>query len=72
MRGLVVCWMAGVLHAKSMCQDTLFIAVNIVDRILDIMQASRDYLQLLGVTSLLIAAKCVSIKHHTFEYVQFL
>lgn len=44
----------------KLCQDTLYIAVNIVDRVLDVMQASRDYLQLLGITTILIASKLVS------------
>ncbi|XP_052101653.1 cyclin-O-like [Mytilus californianus] len=57
MRGLLVSWMTGVHHQMKLCQDTLFIAVNIVDRVLDVMQASRDYLQLLGITTILIASK---------------
>ncbi|XP_060067243.1 G2/mitotic-specific cyclin-B1-like [Ylistrum balloti] len=61
MRGLLISWMTGVHHQLIMCQDSLFVAVNIVDRILDIMHASRDYLQLLGIASLLIAAKCEEV-----------
>ena len=59
MRGLLVSWMTGVHHQMKLCQDTLFISVNILDRVLDLMQASRDYLQLLGVTTILIASKLV-------------
>lgn len=61
MRGLLISWLTGLHHQLNLCQDTLFVAVNIVDRVLDLMQASRDYLQLLGITSLLIACKSVSI-----------
>ena len=59
MRGLLVSWITGVHHQMKLCQDTLFISINIVDRVLDLMQASRDYLQLLGITTILIASKLV-------------
>lgn len=59
MRGLLISWLTGVHHQLNLWQDTLFVAVNVVDRVLDLMQASRDYLQLLGITSLLIACKSV-------------
>lgn len=59
-RGLLVTWMTQIHHQLTLCQDTLFIAVNIVDRVLDVMQTSRDYLQLLGVTAILLASKLVS------------
>ncbi|KAK3097913.1 hypothetical protein FSP39_014390 [Pinctada imbricata] len=61
MRGLLISWMIGLHHHLNLSQDTLFIAVNIVDRVLDIMQASRDYLQLLGITAILIASKVEDI-----------
>ncbi|XP_062607164.1 cyclin-O-like [Saccostrea cucullata] len=61
MRGLLISWLTGIHHQLNLCQDTLFVAVNIVDRVLDLMQASRDYLQLLGITSLLIACKSEEI-----------
>ncbi|XP_069136632.1 cyclin-A2-like isoform X2 [Argopecten irradians] len=61
MRGLLISWMTGIHHQLSMRQDSLFVAVNIIDRILDIMHASRDYLQLLGISALLIAAKCEEV-----------
>ncbi|KAL5003957.1 hypothetical protein ScPMuIL_017413 [Solemya velum] len=57
MRGLLVSWLTRLHHQLSLCQDTLFLAVNIVDRILDVMRVSLDCLQLLGVTSLLISSK---------------
>nr|XP_022334935.1 cyclin-O-like [Crassostrea virginica] len=61
MRGLLISWLTGLHHQLNLSQDTLFVAVNIVDRVLDLMQASRDYLQLLGITSLLIACKSEEI-----------
>lgn len=67
MRGLLINWLTGLHHQLNLCQDTLFVTVNIVDRVLDLMQASRDYLQLLGITSLLIACKSVS----TFKSFEF-
>ncbi|XP_011437783.3 cyclin-O [Magallana gigas] len=60
-RGLLISWLTGVHHQLNLWQDTLFVAVNVVDRVLDLMQASRDYLQLLGITSLLIACKSEEI-----------
>ena len=41
----------------EMCQETLFLAVNCIDRFLSKMAIARTKLQLIGVTALFIAAK---------------
>ena len=59
-RGVLVQWLTAVHHELSLCQDTLYLSVNIMDRVLDMMQVSRDCLELLGITCLLVACKQVS------------
>lgn len=58
MRSILVDWLVQV-HIKYNCKsdNTLFLAVNILDRFLDKQQLVRKQLQLCGITSLLIAAK---------------
>ncbi|KAL3865548.1 hypothetical protein ACJMK2_042943 [Sinanodonta woodiana] len=56
-RGVLIGWLSNLHHEMKLGQDTLYLAVNIIDRVLDIMQVARDCLQLLGVTALLIACK---------------
>ncbi|XP_045215564.1 cyclin-O protein B-like isoform X2 [Mercenaria mercenaria] len=56
-RRVLIQWLTSVHHSLKLCQDTLYLAVNIIDRVLDVMQVSRDCLELLGVTCLLVASK---------------
>ena len=42
---------------KTLRQETLFLAVNIIDRFLSKRQVAKDKLQLVGATCLLIASK---------------
>lgn len=58
-RRVLVQWLTSVHHCLKLCQDTLHLAVNIIDRVLDVMQVSRDCLELLGITCLLVASKQV-------------
>jgi len=60
MRGILVEWMSKI-HARLHCApDTLFLAVNMLDRFLTITPISSDCFQLLGVTAILVAGKMVS------------
>ncbi|XP_060571262.1 cyclin-O protein A-like [Ruditapes philippinarum] len=56
-RRVLIQWLTSVHHCLKLCQDTLYLAVNIIDRVLDVMQVSRDCLELLGITCLLVASK---------------
>lgn len=57
MRMILVDWLVEV-HLKFKCRpETLFLAVDIVDRYLTVVRTSRSTLQLVGVTSILLAAK---------------
>ncbi|KNH08334.1 CYC2-like cyclin [Perkinsela sp. CCAP 1560/4] len=57
MRIILIDWLVEV-HMKFRCRtETLFLAVDIVDRYLALVQTSRSTLQLVGITALLLAAK---------------
>jgi hypothetical protein len=57
MRGILVDWLIEV-HAKfGMLPETLYLAVNIIDRFLSTKLVQLDRLQLVGVTAMFIAAK---------------
>ena len=57
MRGILVDWMIEVHSKFRLLSETLFLAVNIVDRFLSKRIVGMDRLQLVGVTALFIAAK---------------
>lgn len=46
----------------KLAQDTLYLTVNIFDRVLNVIQVSRACLELLGITCLLVACKLVRTK----------
>ena len=57
MRKILLDWLIDV-HAKfKLTTETLFLTINIIDRYLSKKSINRKYLQLLGVTSMLIASK---------------
>ena len=57
MRKILLDWLIDV-HAKfKLTTETLFLTINIIDRYLSKKSIHRKYLQLLGVTSMLIASK---------------
>ncbi|WAR00570.1 CCNOB-like protein [Mya arenaria] len=56
-RKMLIHWLTSVHHDLALCQDTLYLAVHVFDRVLDVMQVSRDCLELLGITCLLVASK---------------
>eukprot|EP01066_Platyproteum_vivax_P006868 Platyproteum_vivax@DN2542_c0_g1_i1.p1 len=57
MRAILVDWMVEVHHRFKLSQETLFLAVNYLDRFLAVKQMNRNRLQLAGVTCLWIASK---------------
>lgn len=57
MRAMLVDWMIEIHHKLKLLQETLFIAVNSVDRFLSQRPVSLAKLQLVGIAALLIASK---------------
>eukprot|EP00747_Dinoflagellata_sp_TGD_P164599 gnl/TRDRNA2_/TRDRNA2_184744_c0_seq1.p1 gnl/TRDRNA2_/TRDRNA2_184744_c0~~gnl/TRDRNA2_/TRDRNA2_184744_c0_seq1.p1 ORF type:complete len:545 (+),score=99.01 gnl/TRDRNA2_/TRDRNA2_184744_c0_seq1:77-1711(+) len=57
MRGILVDWLVDVHKKYKLRAETLFLAVAIVDRYLELRVMQRRHLQLVGVTALLISAK---------------
>ncbi|KAL5681521.1 hypothetical protein ACJX0J_007906, partial [Zea mays] len=57
MRGILVDWLVEVAEEYKLVADTLYLAISYVDRFLSVNALGRDKLQLLGVASMLIAAK---------------
>jgi cyclin B len=62
MRGILIDWLI-VVHLKfKLRHETLFLTVNILDRFLAVQKVNRKRLQLVGVVSLMLAAKYEEIK----------
>lgn len=57
MRGILIDWIIEVHLKFKLLPETLYLAVNLIDRFLDIRSANTSELQLIGVSSLLIACK---------------
>ena len=57
MRTILVDWLIEVQENFELFHETLYLAVKIVDRFLSKKQVKREYLQLVGATAMLIAAK---------------
>lgn len=57
MRTILIDWMASVHFKFRMQVDTLFLAIDLTDRMLGYAKVEKDELQLLGVTSLFTASK---------------
>eukprot|EP00878_Enallax_costatus_P015094 GHUV01015806.1.p1 GENE.GHUV01015806.1~~GHUV01015806.1.p1 ORF type:complete len:392 (+),score=129.28 GHUV01015806.1:242-1417(+) len=57
MRGILVDWLVEVHLKFKLMPETLYLTCNIIDRYLSIRNVSRKRLQLVGVTSMLIASK---------------
>lgn len=57
MRAILVDWLIEVGEEFRLCADTLFLAVNYIDRFLSVHKVTRSQLQLVGVTCIWIAAK---------------
>ena len=63
MRSMLVDWMVSIHQQFDLAQETLFLAVNILDRYLqeEAERTAREELQLVGVTALLLASKMEEI-----------
>lgn len=57
MRSILIDWLCQVHHRFHLLQETLYLTVAIIDRFLQTHPVSRNRLQLVGVTSMLIASK---------------
>ncbi len=57
MRGILVDWLVEVAQEYKLVSETLFLAVNYIDRFLSCEVAPRRKLQLVGITCMLVAAK---------------
>ncbi|XP_027356949.1 putative cyclin-A3-1 [Abrus precatorius] len=57
MRGILVDWLVEVAEEYKLLSDTLHLAVSYIDRFLSVNPVSKPKLQLLGVSSMLIASK---------------
>jgi hypothetical protein len=56
-RGVLVNWIIQAHYRLKMVPETLFMAINYLDRFLALREVSRDKIQLLGATALLVASK---------------
>lgn len=56
MRGILVDWLVEVAEEYKLLSDTLYLTVSYIDRFLSRNTISRQRLQLLGVSSMLIAS----------------
>merc|ERR1719427_1730281 len=57
MRSILVDWLVQVQHHLKLSQETLYLAVSMLDLVLDRRDVDPDKLQLVGITSLLVATK---------------
>jgi cyclin B len=57
MRAILLDWLVEVHRMFKLLPETLFLSVSIIDRFLSQKQITRDILQLVGITSMLIASK---------------
>ncbi|KAF3446590.1 hypothetical protein FNV43_RR11770 [Rhamnella rubrinervis] len=57
MRGVLVDWLVEVAEVYNLLSDTLHLSISYIDRFLSVIALNRKSLQLLGVSSMLIASK---------------
>merc|ERR1712025_224495 len=57
MRSILVDWLIQVQHHLKLCQETLYLAVGILDMVLHRRDVHAEKLQLVGITALLVASK---------------
>ncbi|KAL0718189.1 hypothetical protein Bca4012_067511 [Brassica carinata] len=63
MRGILIDWLVEVSEEYKLASDTLYLAVNIIDRFLTSNYIEKRRLQLLGVTCMLIASRFIQAAH---------
>ncbi|KAJ0869900.1 putative cyclin [Helianthus annuus] len=59
MRGVLIDWLVEVAEEYKLLSHTLYLTVSYIDRFLSVNVLNRKRLQLLGVSSMLIAAKYI-------------
>ena len=57
MRGILIDWLVEVAEEYRLEAETLYLAVNYIDRFLSHVPVNRSKLQLVGVTCMLVASK---------------
>ena len=57
MRSILVDWIIQVQHHLKLCQETLYLAIGMLDLVLLRRDVDPDKLQLVGITALLVASK---------------
>lgn len=67
MRSILVDWLVEVGEEYKLSSQTLFLAVNYIDRLLGIRAVNRHKLQLVGITCMLVAAKYEEIYPPTIQ-----
>ncbi|XP_047319623.1 putative cyclin-A3-1 [Impatiens glandulifera] len=67
MRGVLVDWLVEVAGEYKLQSDTLYLSVSYIDRFLSINPINKQRLQLLGVSSMLIASKFEEINPPTID-----
>lgn len=67
MRGILVDWLVEVSEEYKLCSDTLFMCISYIDRFLSTNALNRQRLQLLGVSSMLVASKYEEISPPNVE-----
>ncbi|KAG6408963.1 hypothetical protein SASPL_131991 [Salvia splendens] len=67
MRAILVDWLVEVAEEYKLVSDTLYLAVNYIDRYLSAHKVSRNKLQLLGVSCMLVASKYEEISPPNVE-----
>ncbi|GLT58876.1 hypothetical protein SLA2020_317370 [Shorea laevis] len=67
MRGILVDWLVEVAEEYKLVSDTLYFTVSYIDRFLSLKPLNRQKLQLLGVSSMLIASKYEEISPPNVE-----
>ncbi|CAL5195130.1 unnamed protein product [Lathyrus oleraceus] len=61
MREILIDWLVEVTEEFKLISDTLYIGVSCIDRFLSVHPLDKNYLQLLGITAILIASKQADI-----------
>ena len=56
MRGILVDWLVEVAEEYTLLPDTLYLTISFIDRFLSLNTVTRQKLQLLGVSAMLIAS----------------
>jgi len=62
-RSMLIAWLSKVIRSYEYYQETLFLATNIIDRFLLLTPIALECFQLLGISSLFIAAKQLEVYH---------